>query len=270
VPELDRSPKAAASSRRRHLRVLVAEDNAVNQKVALQQLRKLGYTADVVASGLEAVETLERIPYDVVLMDCQMPEMDGYEATGWIRQREQENRLPRLMVVAMTANAMQGDREKCLAAGMDDFVTKPVRIEELEALLERIQTVQPPLPPRHESPREHPAVNTDTLNRLRDLRVHGQPDPVAEIIDLFLQQTPDLLRSLKQAFGEKDLESVGTTAHMLKGSCANLGAEQMAEWSRELESMARQGRLSSSEKLPVQLEHEFAAVRQILEAERAR
>ena len=130
--------------------------------------------------------------------------------------------------------------------------------------------VDPPLPPRHESPREHPAVNTDMLNRLRDLRVSGQPDPVAEIIDLFLQQTPDLLRSLKQAFGEKNLESVGTTAHMLKGSCANLGAEQMAEWSRELESMARQGRLSSAEKLPVQLEHEFAAVRQILEAERAR
>src|SRR5213592_2527644 len=256
VPESDRSPKAEAPLQRRHLRVLVAEDNVVNQKVALQQLRKLGYTADVVASGLEAVETLERIPYDVVLMDCQMPEMDGYEATRWIRQREHENGLPRLNVVAMTANAMEGDREKCLAAGMDDFVTKPVRIEELEAMLERIQTVQPPLPPRHESPREHPAVNTDMLNRLRDLRVPGQPDPVAEIIDLFLQQTPDLLRSLKQAFGEKDLESVGTTAHMLKGSCANLGAEQMAEWSRELESMARQGRLSSAEKLPVQLEHE--------------
>jgi len=102
------------------------------------------------------------------------------------------------------------------------------------------------------------------------LRVPGQPDPVAEIIDLFLQQTPDLLQSLKEAFGEKDLESVGTTAHMLKGSCANLGAEQLAEWCSELEAMASQGTLPSAGKLPVQLEHEFAAVRQILEAERDR
>ena len=105
---------------------------------------------------------------------------------------------------------------------------------------------------------------------MRDLRVPGQPDPVVEIIDLFLQQTPDLLRSLRKAFEEKDLESIGITAHTLKGSCANLGAEQMAAWCRELESMARQGTLSSGGKLPAQLEHEFAAVRQILEAERGR
>jgi CheY-like chemotaxis protein/HPt (histidine-containing phosphotransfer) domain-containing protein len=271
VPEVDRSPKTPGPSPpRKHLRVLIAEDNAVNQKVALQQLRKLGYTADVVASGLEAVESLERIPYDVVLMDCQMPEMDGYEATRWIRQRELENRLPRLKIVAMTANAMQGDREKCLAAGMDDFVTKPVRMEELEAMLERIQPSPPAPPPRPESPREHPAVNTDTLNRLRDLRVPGQADPVAEIIDLFLQQTPDLLRLLGEAFEEKDLASVETTAHTLKGSCANLGAEQMAAWCRDLESMARQGTIAPAGKLPVQLEHEFATVRRILEVERTR
>jgi CheY-like chemotaxis protein len=249
------------------LRILVAEDNGVNQKVALQQLRKLGYSADVVASGLEAVESLERIPYDVVLMDCQMPEMDGYEATRWIRQREQEHHLPRLKIVAMTANAMQGDREKCLAAGMDDFVTKPVRIEELKAMLERIHAGQPP---RLEASREHPAVNAGALDRLRDLRVPGQPDPVAEIIDLFLQQTPDLLTSLKKAFAEMDPESVGLTAHTLKGSCANLGAEQMAAWCRELESVARQGTLAEAGRLPVQLENEFAAVRQILEVERFR
>ena len=199
-----------------------------------------------------------------------MPEMDGYEATRWIRQREQENRLPRLKVVAMTANAMHGDREKCLAAGMDDFVTKPVRIDELEAMLEGIQAAQPPPPPRNESTREHPAINTEALDRLRDLRVPGQPDPVAEIIDLFLLQTPDLLQALRKACAERDLESVGITAHTLKGSCANLGAEQMAAWCRELESMVRQGTFLSAGKLPEQLEQEFAAVRLVLEAERAR
>jgi CheY-like chemotaxis protein len=249
------------------LRILVAEDNAVNQKVALQQLRKLGYTADVVASGLEAVESLERIPYDVVLMDCQMPEMDGYEATRWIRQREQEHRLPRLRVVAMTANAMQGDREKCIAAGMDDFVTKPVRIEELEAMLERTPNDQPP---RQETPSDRHAVNTETLDRLRDLRVPGQADPVAEIIDLFLEQTPDLLGLLKKAIEEKDVETIGTTAHTLKGSCANLGAELMAVWCRELETLAKQGTLEAAGHVLLQLEQELGAVRQILEVERAR
>ena len=109
-------------------------------------MRRLGYTADVVANGLEVLATLEQIPYDVILMDCQMPEMDGYEATRRIRQGEKEKRLPPLRIVAMTANAMEGDREKCLAAGMNDYITKPVRVQELEAVLEHSAPVRLPLP----------------------------------------------------------------------------------------------------------------------------
>ncbi len=198
--------------------VLVAEDNQVNQKVAVRMLERLGYRADVAANGLEAMEALSRIPYAAVLMDVQMPEMGGYEATAEIRRREgSERHTP---IIAMTANAMQGDREKALEAGMDDYVPKPVKPEDLEAVLERwiskADEDKATVPeagdgsasrenseedPLDRDPLDRDPLDWSVLAGLRELQEEGEPDILNELIELFLTDVPPQLIALKAALG---------------------------------------------------------------------
>jgi CheY-like chemotaxis protein len=244
------------------LRILLAEDNAMNQKVALRLLERLGYRADVAANGLEAIEALERRPYDVVLMDVQMPELDGLDATRRICERWPAESRP--YIVAMTANALPEDREACLAAGMNDYVAKPIRTEELAAALKRAR----PLAHGNGGAPEVGYVSLDdgALQNLRDL---GGDDFLGEVIDAFLADAPDLIATLRRSLAEQSNEELRRAAHTLKSNGATLGAESFSELCRTLEHSAKTGDLEGAPQLVDGIEQEYLALEQALTALRA-
>ena len=238
APELVRVQAFAdAEAAADHPRVLVAEDNPVNQKVAQRMLERLGYRCDIVANGVEAVETLSRVPYGLILMDCQMPEMDGYEATAAIRARFAANRIA---IIAMTAHAMDGDRARCIAAGMDDYLAKPVQIDQLRETIERWSLGPVPEaaadgtnaePPR---PRDEPEAPIDAA-RIRALGLI-EPDAVGVgIAMLFRDQARATIEAVQEGQAAEHQDAVRRAAHSLKGSAANLGAARLAELARQLE-----------------------------------
>jgi PAS domain S-box-containing protein len=217
------------------LRILLAEDNPMNQMVALRLLERLGYSADVASNGVEALEALEQQPYDVVLMDVQMPQLDGLDASRQIRERWPPESRPH--IIAMTANALLEDREACFSAGMNDYVAKPVRGDELAAALKRAQ----PLPNRDADSGE-PEIRLDpaALQTLRDL---GGSEFLTEVIDAFLADAPALLASLRSSLERQDTEELRRAAHTLKSNGATLGAGAFAELCRTVEQHARDGQL---------------------------
>jgi CheY-like chemotaxis protein len=238
---------------------LLAEDNAVNQKVATHLLDRIGYRADIAANGLEVLEALQRQSYDVVLMDVQMPQMDGLEATRRICRDWPIEKRPK--IIAMTANAMQGDREKCLGAGMDDYITKPVRREELAIALSKCKPlVHDELPHVSEPQNKGVSGNSDSaadpgslcaqlgedspidfqiLHSLRELDDEEDPDFLGELIEIYLSDAPQHLETMKKAISRGDADSLKLASHTLKSSSANLGAVCFSEVCKELEYMGR-------------------------------
>jgi GAF domain-containing protein/DNA-binding response OmpR family regulator len=228
---------------RHPLRILVAEDNVVNQRLALRLLEKLGYRADVAANGLEALEALERQPYDLVLMDVQMPEMDGVEATRRILERWSDGERP--WVVAMTAEVMQGDREGFLAAGMNDYVAKPIRPQELVAAIRRTPS-RAGARSAADGDNGRPAVDAAVLDRLAE-SMGGDDAFVAELIDQFVADSPALVAAARKGLEAGNPEEVRRAAHTLKSNAATFGANELADRSRSLEMAAKAGELGGGQ-----------------------
>ena len=266
------------------LRILLAEDNAINQKVALRMLERLGYRADIAANGLEVLEALQRQAYDVVLMDVQMPELDGLETTRQIRSADFVTYPTerRIRIIAMTANAMQGDREVCLAAGMDDYISKPIRAEKLALALSQCGT-QCDNSPLSQAPQKenkmltplelHPSENEaeestketiegrdveeresseasslispdeildrEALDALQSLIGKEDVETFIEVLDSYLQESPQLIQNLEAAIEQRDMMALHMAAHTLKSTSATLGAQEMAALCGQLEALGR-------------------------------
>jgi CheY-like chemotaxis protein len=255
----------------RIVRILVAEDSPLNQQVALKQLERLGYQADAVSDGTQALEILGRVPYDIILMDCHMPEMSGYEATWQIRNREHQpggfpGQKARLNIIAMTANTEADSRGKCVAAGMDGFINKPVQLPELDAAIHRALADRA----SHQAIEE--VLDPVILAGLRQLRMPGQPDPLVPIIDLFLQEAVAQLAAMEQAILRNDTASLAQTtsaATALMGSAGNVGARSLAALCDEIVQTIRSCLLADALPILDKAGREFERVRRALEAVRA-
>ncbi len=265
---------------RNPLRLLLAEDNSVNQKVALLMLEKLGYRADLASNGIEVLHLLELQTYDAILMDVQMPEMDGIEATKNVRENWSIMQQPR--IIAMTAHALEGNREWLLDSGMDDYVSKPIRLEELVAALERTKPKQrttmfdtvptqpasafdqiptAPEPEPEPEPPTYPSLDQTVLKRFRDMM---GAEKATGLINLFLQDASKLLTNMQQALEQNKVEDFTRFAHSLKSSSAQIGALRLSEQCKQMEMLGRNGTLEQVPALIKQAQAEYTQVQEAL------
>jgi signal transduction histidine kinase/DNA-binding NarL/FixJ family response regulator len=213
--------------------VLVVDDNELNRKIAVAQLKKLGYNTDIAEDGFEALEACNQKKYDLILMDCQMPRMDGYTATSQIREKElgDSSHIP---IIAITANALAEDREKCLAVGMDDYLSKPVSLDQLRAVLNRWLIPGNPLA-------FHASLNEKIISQLKQLKGYNHISMLNEVVELFVYNTPRIISQMRQAVVEGEAKTLRELAHSLRGSSTTLGAEEFANLCQGVEDMGQKG-----------------------------
>ena len=255
-------------------RVLVVDDHQINQRVIVTMLERYGCHVEIVENGQLAVEATAREPYDLVLMDCQMPVMDGYTATRTIREREtaDHHRTP---IIALTAEALPGERERCLTAGMDDYLTKPLRPPQLVAALRRWlppakivggavgQDAPAPAEPPADSAGPEPTFDPQALVQLGELG-GGNPAFVTQTLELYLELTPPALTEAREAFAKKDKATAHRSYHSLKTSCAMVGARRLSALCRDGELAVLKGDLEGAERLLALVEEEFRRVQKAL------
>ena len=294
VPTIEApTPVVHAGSGTRLRKVLLAEDNPVNVEVATAMLDSLGVDVSCARNGEEALQAVRAGQYDVVLMDCQMPVMDGFAATGEIRRHERESgRGRKLPIIAITANALQGDRESCLAAGMDDYLSKPFTQQQLAAVMGRWIALPLPSAPaaQVETPRaalaatvhhdeQRPVlpqetreqiardvINMHALENIRALSAERGDALVQRVIAAYVDDTPQHLRTLRQAIAGFDAGNLRKVAHSLKSSSANVGAETLAQMCKDMENLGRADSTEGASGILTDMEHEFQAVRHSLSA----
>ena len=260
------------------LRILLCDDNLINQKVAARLLSQMGYTPKIATNGIEALSAIDSAPYDMVFMDVMMPEMDGLEATRQIRQRQKDrakypNYKAQMVIVAMTASAMPGDREKCLEVGMDDYLSKPVRPEDVRAVIERwgvkagledsalvrdsVTETAKVLVSTDKIMNEKPAVDMDRLNEFTE----GNPENLTELVTLYVKQTTEQLQQLEVAIKANDATVVKRLAHSCAGASATCGMHRIVTPLRELERQGSENKLTTAGELLVQVGQEFELIR---------
>ena len=237
------------------MRILLADDNPINQKVALSVLQKLGYRADVAQNGMEVLKALENRAYDLLLLDVQMPEMDGFETATMIKKRWDETKRPK--IIAITGNALSGDREKCLQAGMDDYMAKPIRVAELQSLLENwgaqiLKTSDTVFFTQKGITTSF--LDQDLLEELRSMPIEDT-NVLRELIDLFLNSVPQRIQALRDNL--LNSEEVIFQAQALKSISLNIGAKRMQELAQSLEETAQSASIESIPRIVVELDRTF-------------
>jgi len=246
------SPTAAA--RTFVPKILLVEDNPVNREVAVGMLESLGCNACAAENGWQALQAMNNDAFDAVLMDCQMPVMDGLTATAELRRREQNSGAARLPIIALTANTMEGDRERCLAAGMDDFLSKPFTQQQLAALLKRWLALHVlPESERRDSSRL-PLIDAAVL---RNINALARPTLLNSMIELYLQHSPQLLSAIETAAGSAQAEALQDALHTFKSSTANLGGIRLAALTKECEVLLREGGIGKAGPMVQRIPREY-------------